>query len=80
MIILGMFLVCAELRSRNTLQGHSCRTSIIHYKSQILHKVKLLLFLPFFIFGFMEETQPISVELFSNYEDDPVCFFFFFIS
>lgn len=70
-----MFLVCAELRSQNTLQGHSCRTSIIHYKSQIVHKLKVLLLLPFFIFRILEETQPISVELFSNYEDDPVCFY-----
>lgn len=70
-----MFLVCAELRSRITLQGYSCRTKIMHYKSQILHKLKWLLLLPFFILGILEETQPISVELFSSYEIDPVCFY-----
>lgn len=68
---LGMFMVCAEMRDQSSsLSGHSCRASMLHYKSTLLTWISTWLMSPFLITGLREETQNVPVELFSKYEDD----------
>lgn len=68
---LGMFMVCAEMRDQKTrLQGHSCRSAMLHYRSKLTRTISTLVMSPLIIFGFKEETQQIPVEIFSHYEDD----------
>ncbi|XP_043468250.1 seipin [Leptopilina heterotoma] len=68
---LGMFMVCAELKSQyNRLVDHSCRSAMLHYRSTLLHFISTLTFSPMMIFGTTEETQNIVLELFGNFEED----------
>lgn len=73
----GMFMVCAELRSRNGfLVDHTCRSAMLHYRSTLLHMLTTLIFSPMMIFGNVEEKQDVILELFSNFEEDQVIIFF----
>ncbi|XP_076759994.1 lipid droplet biogenesis associated protein seipin [Xylocopa sonorina] len=68
---LGMFMVCAELRSRDrTLVENTCKSTMLHYRSTLLHTLTTLTFSPMMIFGTTEEKQNIVLELFGNFEDD----------
>lgn len=68
---LGMFMVCAELRDKETkLRSHSCRSSMLHYRSNLARTITTIVMSPLIVFGFKEETQQIPVELFTSYEDD----------
>ncbi|CAL7936752.1 unnamed protein product [Xylocopa violacea] len=68
---LGMFMVCAELRSRDRfLVEHTCKSTMLHYRSTLLHTLTTLTFSPMMIFGTTEEKQNIVLELFGNFEDD----------
>lgn len=68
---LGMFMVCAQLRSRDgILVEHSCRSAMLHYKSTLLHLLSTLTFSPMMLFGTTEEKQNIVLELFGNFEED----------
>lgn len=68
---LGMFMVCAEMRDQSTsLRGHSCRSAMLHYKSNLANTIATWVFSPLIILGVREEKQDIFIELFSNYEDD----------
>lgn len=68
---LGMFMVCAEMRDQtSSLRGHSCRASMLHYRSSLLTWIQTWIMAPLFIVGIREETQNVPVELFSLYEDD----------
>ncbi|XP_015593884.1 seipin [Cephus cinctus] len=68
---LGMFMVCAQLRSRDgVLVEHACRPAMLHYKSTLLHMLTTLTFSPMMIFGTSEEKQIIVLELFGNFEED----------
>ncbi|XP_060519598.1 seipin isoform X2 [Cylas formicarius] len=65
---LGMFMVCIDFRGKNRkILANSCRSAMLHYKSNLLDTIYKLIFLPFFIFGSAEETQTVHVELFSDY-------------
>lgn len=67
---LGMFMVCAELRSRDgLLMEHACRSAMLHYRSTLLHALSTFAFSPMMIFGSTEEKQNVAVELFSNFEE-----------
>ncbi|XP_029048296.1 seipin [Osmia bicornis bicornis] len=68
---LGMFMVCAQLRSRDgVLVEHSCRSAMLHYRSTLLHALTTLTFSPMMIFGTTEEKQNVILELFGNFEED----------
>lgn len=68
---LGMFMVCAELRTRdNFLVEHACRSTMLHYRSTLLHTLTTLTFSPMLIFGSLEEKQNVVLELFGNFEED----------
>ena len=68
---LGMFMVCAQLRSRDGfLVDHTCRSAMLHYRSTLLHTLTTLTFSPMMIFGNVEEKQDVILELFSNFEED----------
>ncbi|XP_066597965.1 seipin [Prorops nasuta] len=68
---LGMFMVCAQMRSRDGfLVEHSCRSTMLHYKSTLLHTLSTLTFSPMMLFGTTEEKQNVVLELFGNFEDD----------
>lgn len=67
---LGMFMVCVDFRASNgkTL-ANSCRSAMLHYKSNLLDILYKLVFIPFFIFGSAEEKQTVHVELFADYKE-----------
>ncbi|XP_047350423.1 seipin [Vespa velutina] len=68
---LGMFMVCAQLRSRDGfLVEHACRSAMLHYRSTLLHMLSTLTFSPMMIFGTTEEKQNVVLELFGNFEED----------
>lgn len=71
--IVGMFMVCADFRGKyGKLITHSCRSAMLHYKSSLLHTIHTLLFSPFFLFGTAEEKQHVTVELFTEFQEDEV--------
>ncbi|KAL6265425.1 hypothetical protein P5V15_002221 [Pogonomyrmex californicus] len=68
---LGMFMVCAHLRSRDGfLVDHTCKSAMLHYRSTLLHTLTTLMFSPMMIFGNVEEKQDVVLELFGNFEED----------
>ena len=68
---LGMFLVCAEMRDQaQNLRGHSCRSTMLRYKSDLLTRITTWVLSPLFIVGLREEKQTVQVELFSDYLDE----------
>lgn len=68
-----MFMVCAQLRSRDGfLVDHTCKSAMLHYRSTLLHTLTTLTFSPMMIFGNVEEKQDVILELFSNFEEDQV--------
>jgi len=70
---LGMFMVCAELKdSDSNLVQRSCRSTMIQYKSTLLHTMSAILLFPFLFLGSVQEKQLVSVELFTNFEESSV--------
>lgn len=68
---LGMFMTCAEMRGKSgVLIDSSCRSAMLHYRSGFLHILKTLILSPMLIYGSTEEKQTISIELFSDFEED----------
>ena len=45
---------------------------MLHYRSDFLHYMKMLMMSPLFLIGSWEEKQLVSVDLFSNYMEDEV--------
>ena len=48
------------------------RSTMLRFKSQLLHTLSTYVFSPLLLYGINEQKQLITVELFSQYEDDPV--------
>lgn len=68
-----MFMVCVQLKDKHgVLSSQSCRSNMLHYRSDLLHKLKLLLFSPLYIFGSREEKQSLIFELYSDFVEDQV--------
>lgn len=73
MMISGMFMVCAKLKSRDgVLVEHACRSAMLHYRSTLLHTLTTLTYSPLMIFGNSEEKQSLVLELFGNFEENQV--------
>ncbi|XP_014259848.1 seipin isoform X2 [Cimex lectularius] len=67
----GMFLVCGELYSQKGVTvAHSCRSTMLRYRSPLLKALRMLALSGFYIFNILEEKQTLEVELFSNFEED----------
>lgn len=67
---LGMFMMCIDMKDKdNALKAHSCRSTMLRYRSPWLQKLKTILLIPFYIMGWDEETQVLDVEMFTNYID-----------
>jgi seipin len=68
-------MVCITMRDKDgALLSHSCRSAMLHYRSELLLTLKTLLFSPFFLFGPTEEKQGVVVELYADYEEDAVSY------
>lgn len=67
----GMFTVCATMRNNDApdYAMKSCRLTMIHFKSTLLKMISTVIMAPFFVLGYREEKQVISVDLFTSYED-----------
>jgi seipin len=64
---LGIFMICVDMKDKeNMLKSHACRSTMLRYSSPWLSKLKTILFIPFYIFGFREETQNLDVEMFNQ--------------
>lgn len=67
---LGMFMLCIDMKDKdNALKAHSCRSTMLRYRSPWLRKLKTMFLIPFYIMGWDEETQVLDVEMFTNYVD-----------
>ena len=66
-------MVCIELHGKdNLLVESSCRSTMLHYRSYLLHMLTTLNFSSMMMFGNKEEKQTIVLELFTDYEEDQV--------
>ncbi|XP_045104960.1 seipin-like isoform X2 [Portunus trituberculatus] len=69
----GMFLLNMEMKNQGgeTLR-QSSRSAMLRYKSELLHIISTTVFAPLLLYGLQEEKQVVTVELFSQYEEDPL--------
>ncbi|CAG9113700.1 unnamed protein product [Plutella xylostella] len=68
---LGMFMVCAQLRAAGgALVSASCRAAMLRHRSRLHTLLRTVMLAPLLLAGFNEEKQQLSVELFSDFEDD----------
>ncbi|XP_075212962.1 lipid droplet biogenesis associated protein seipin isoform X2 [Lycorma delicatula] len=68
---LGMFMVCAQLADKDGLMvSQACRSAMLHYRSELLTMLTTLTLYPLFIFGHAEEKQTLTLELYSDFEED----------
>lgn len=70
---IGMFLLNMEMKNQGgeTLR-QSSRSAMLRYKSELLHIISTTVFAPLLLYGLQEEKQVVTVELFSQYEEDPL--------
>ncbi|XP_068239702.1 seipin isoform X2 [Palaemon carinicauda] len=70
---LGMFLVDLDMKGQegNSLR-HSSRSAMLRYKSPLLQTIGTTIFAPLMLYGMSEEKQMVTVELFAQYEEDPL--------
>ena len=70
-LILGMFMVCLSMKDQSSiLKSHACRSTMLHYRSPMLQKVKTIVYMPLYVLGIYEQKQELDVEMYSNYVDD----------
>lgn len=68
---IGMFMVCIDMKDKESaLKAHSCRSSMLRYRSPWLQKLKTIFLMPFFLMGWDEEKQVLDIEMFTNYVDN----------
>ncbi|CAO1397873.1 unnamed protein product [Diamesa tonsa] len=67
----GMFMVCLSMKDQSSiLKSHGCRSTMLHYRSPLLQKVKTIVYMPLYVLGIYEQKQELDVEMYSNYVDD----------
>ncbi|XP_049784629.1 seipin isoform X1 [Schistocerca serialis cubense] len=70
---LGMFMACVHLYDRGAeFISKSCKSGMLHYRSPLLQTLSTVVLSPLLIFGSKEEKQIITLEMFSDLEDDQV--------
>lgn len=68
---LGMFMICIDMKDKESaLKAHSCRSTMLRYRSPWLQKLKTFLLIPFYLTGWDEESQVLDIEMFTNYIDN----------
>lgn len=73
MLSLGMFLINMSMKTHTgEVLRESSRSSMLRYKSPLLQTISTMTFSPLLLYGIQEEKQMVTVELFSQYEEDPV--------
>lgn len=66
-------MVCLQLKDKHgDLSSSACRSNMLHYRSDLLHQMKILFFSPLYVFGNKEEKQSVIFELYSDYVEDQV--------
>lgn len=66
-------MLAMEMRSQDgEAMLRSARSTMLRYKSPLLHTISTVVFAPFLLYGWQEEKQTVTVELFSQYEENPV--------
>lgn len=70
---IGMFLINMSMRTHSgQILRKSSRSTMLRYRSSLLHTISTVTFSPLLLYGIQEEKQMVTVELFSQYEEDPV--------
>lgn len=70
---IGMFLINMSMKTHTgEVLRESSRSSMLRYKSPLLQTISTMTFSPLLLYGIQEEKQMVTVELFSQYEEDPV--------
>ncbi|XP_042225986.1 seipin-like isoform X2 [Homarus americanus] len=70
---IGMFLINMNMKSHTgEVLREASRSSMLRYKSSLLQTLSTITFAPLLLYGIHEEKQMVTVELFSQYEEDPV--------
>ncbi|XP_064117849.1 seipin-like isoform X2 [Macrobrachium nipponense] len=70
---LGMFLIDLDMKSQNGESlRHSSRSAMLRYRSPLLQTIGTTIFAPLMLYGVSEEKQMVTVELFAQYEEDPL--------
>lgn len=54
----------------SVLRSHGCRSTMLHYRSPLLQKVRTIVYMPLYVLGIYEQKQELDVEMYSNYVDD----------
>ncbi|XP_066961345.1 seipin isoform X3 [Macrobrachium rosenbergii] len=69
----GMFLIDLDMKSQDgeTLR-RSSRSAMLRYRSPLLQTIGTTIFAPLMLYGVSEEKQMVTVELFAQYEEDPL--------
>lgn len=63
-------MVCSQMMDKDgVLVSHSCGSTMLHYRSWLLKVMTTFVYSPLYIFGSIEETQTLTLELFAEYED-----------
>lgn len=66
-------MVCAQLADKNGITiSQSCRSAMLHYRSELLTMLTTLTFYPFLVFGNAEQKQILTLELYAGFEEDQV--------
>ncbi|XP_069165604.1 uncharacterized protein Seipin isoform X8 [Procambarus clarkii] len=69
----GMFLINMSMKTHTgEVLRESSRSSMLRYKSPLLQTISTMTFSPLLLYGIQEEKQMVTVELFSQYEEDPI--------
>ncbi|XP_067399942.1 seipin isoform X2 [Emydura macquarii macquarii] len=68
---LGMFMVVMSCYTKGgRIISSSARSTMLHYRSGLLHTLDTLVFAGLFFLGFAEQKQTVEVELYSDYRED----------
>lgn len=74
-------MVCAQLADKDGIMvSQSCRSAILHYRSELLNLLTTLTCYPMYCFGHTEEKQILTLELYSSFEEDQVDIIIFFFN
>jgi len=69
----GMFLMCLSMKatSGDTVRSE-CRSTMLHYRSELLRAIETLVLSPLFMSGHILESQKLTVTFADDYRDDPL--------
>ena len=68
-----MFQARMEMRNlEGSVFRSASRSTMLRYKSDLLHTLATVIFSPLYLYELKHQTQTVTVEMFSQYEDDPV--------